>query len=316
MTALAATGLSVPGAVLGLVAGLGAWLTVWRLSTRRITLDDRLAPYLRQRDRGSRLLAVRPTVTPFATLERLLAPMIGDAGRLLEKLGSPGVSIKHRLRLSGGATSLEQFRSEQVVWASLGLAAGLFIALTVGFTRGFSFVPLLLLVLMCGLAGALARDRALTAAVRARDARMIAEFPAIAELLALAVGAGESPVAALDRVARSTTGELSGEFARTLADARAGVSIARALERMADRTSLPCIARFTEGVSVAVERGTPLAEVLRAQAHDARDAGRRALVEVGGRKEVLMMVPVVFLVLPVTVVFAVFPGLWVLRVGM
>jgi tight adherence protein C len=85
---------------------------------------------------------------------------------------------------------------------------------------------------------------------------------------------------------------------------------------MADRTSLPSIARFTDGVSVAVERGSPLAEVLRAQAHDARDVGRRQLMETGGRKEVLMMVPVVFLILPVTVLFAIFPGLAVLRVGL
>jgi tight adherence protein C len=39
-------------------------------------------------------------------------------------------------------------------------------------------------------------------------------------------------------------------------------------------------------------------------------------VETGGRKEVLMMVPVVFLILPVTVLFAIFPGLAVLRVGL
>jgi tight adherence protein C len=67
---------------------------------------------------------------------------------------------------------------------------------------------------------------------------------------------------------------------------------------------------------VAVERGTPLAEVLRAQAQDVRGEGRRALMEAGGRKEILQMLPVVFLVLPVTVLFAVFPSLVVLRVGM
>ena len=39
-----------------------------------------------------------------------------------------------------------------------------------------------------------------------------------------------------------------------------------------------------------------------------REAGRRALIESGARKEVLMMVPVVFLVLPVTVLFAFWPG--------
>jgi tight adherence protein C len=36
-------------------------------------------------------------------------------------------------------------------------------------------------------------------------------------------------------------------------------------------------------------------------------------MEEGGKKEILMMVPVVFMVLPVTVLFAVFPGFSLLR---
>jgi tight adherence protein C len=66
-------------------------------------------------------------------------------------------------------------------------------------------------------------------------------------------------------------------------------------------------------MAVAIERGTPLADVLHAQAADVREAQRRALIESGARQEVLMMVPVVFLVLPVTVVFAFWPGLVGLR---
>jgi len=81
---------------------------------------------------------------------------------------------------------------------------------------------------------------------------------------------------------------------------------------MAARTSLLSVARFVDGVAVAVERGTPLGDVLRAQAHDARALSRRRLLEAGGKKEIAMMVPVVFLVLPVTVLFAVYPGLTVL----
>jgi tight adherence protein C len=60
---------------------------------------------------------------------------------------------------------------------------------------------------------------------------------------------------------------------------------------------------------VALERGTPLADVLHSQAADVREASRRALLETGARKEVAMMVPVVFLVLPVTVLFSLYPGL-------
>jgi tight adherence protein C len=59
---------------------------------------------------------------------------------------------------------------------------------------------------------------------------------------------------------------------------------------------------------VALDRGTPLVDVLHAQAADVREAGRRVLIETGARKEVAMMLPVVFLILPVTVLFAFYPG--------
>ena len=52
-----------------------------------------------------------------------------------------------------------------------------------------------------------------------------------------------------------------------------------------------------------------MADVLRAQAADVREASKRALLEAGGRKEISMMVPVVFLLLPITVLFALYPGL-------
>ena len=136
----------------------------------------------------------------------------------------------------------------------------------------------------------------------------MAEFPTIAELLALAVAAGESPVAALDRVVRRSGGELSSDLGRVLAAVRTGEPVGAAFDRLAASTGLPLVARFAQGVAVAVERGTPLAQVLHAQAADVREAGRRELIEVAARKEVLMMVPVVFLVLPITVLFAFWPG--------
>ena len=82
----------------------------------------------------------------------------------------------------------------------------------------------------------------------------------------------------------------------------------RELDALARRSGLPVVSRFAEGMAVAIERGTPLSGVLHAQATDVREAGRRALIESGARKEIAMMVPVVFLVLPVTVIFAFWPG--------
>lgn len=135
------------------------------------------------------------------------------------------------------------------------------------------------------------------------------EFPTIAEMLALSISAGEGTIGALERVCSRSRGELTNELARCLNDARAGATLTDALQNLADRTGLASLARFVDGIVIAVERGTPLADVLRAQAQDVREDGRRRLMEEGGKKEIAMMVPIVFLVLPVTVLFAIFPGI-------
>ncbi|GAA3815281.1 type II secretion system F family protein [Cellulomonas soli] len=307
---------SAVGALVGLLAGGGVLLVVWSIRGRRITLDQRLAPYLRPRRTTSGLLRAPSARSPFPTVERVIAPVMADGVRLVARIGSPAADLKARLVRAGRPETVEQFRAGQVVWGALGLAAGLGLALVLATTRGSSPVVLAVLVALAGLTGALARDWALTRQVRAREARMLAEMPTVAELLALAVGAGEGAAGALERVVRSTHGELSRELGRTLADTRAGAPLTLALDRLADRTGLPALSRFAEAVSVAIERGTPLADVLRAQAQDVREEGRRALMEAGGRKEVQMMVPVVFLILPVTVLFAVFPSAVVLQVGL
>lgn len=304
------------GALVGAMGGVGLWLVAVRLAARRPRLDDRLAPYLRRPVRTSGLLEAPAAHTPFPTLERLLAPVMADAVRLVERLsGAPG-ELELRLVRAGGQRGIEQYRAEQVVAAVLGTAAGLGVALVLGATRHLPPVAGLVLVATGTLTGLVGRDQSLTLQVRRREDRILAELPTVAELLALAVGAGESPAAALERVATGTHGELSAELGAAVADTRSGTPLGVAMERLADRTGVVALARFAEAIAVAVERGTPLADVLRAQADDVREASRRALMETGGRKEVAMMVPVVFLLLPVTVVFAVFPGLAALRLDL
>ena len=137
---------------------------------------------------------------------------------------------------------------------------------------------------------------------------MLAEFPVVADLLALAVAAGEGPASALDRVVTSCRGELPDELAVVLAQSRTGLPLNRALDAFAQRNGLAVVSRFAEGFAVAIERGTPLVDVLSAQSADVREAAKRELIETGARKEVAMMVPVVFLIMPVTLLFAFFPG--------
>ncbi len=205
--------------------------------------------------------------------------------------------------------TVDQFRIEQVVWGAAGAAIGAGIGVLAVVLGQSNPLILVLLIVACAAAGVLGRDWWLTEAVNKRDAEIIAEFPVVAEMLALAVTAGESPMGAIDRITRLAQGPLVDQLSGVLAETRSGIPFLTALTHLRDRTRLEPLARFLDGMAVAIERGTPLADVLRAQAADVRALGKRQLLESGGRKEIAMMVPVVFIVLPITILFALYPGL-------
>ena len=192
------------GAVLGATTAGGVIVAVRAAPPfRRPRLDSRLAPYVSDTARPSRLIDESRVVTPFPTLERLLRPFLADAVRLLERVLGGAGSVRRRLEQAGLPTTVEEFRVEQVVWGAAGLLAGVVVMLLLlARSSHRSPVPLLLLCLISAATGVLARDSWLTHQVREREQRMTAEFPTVAELLALAVSAGESPVGALERVTR------------------------------------------------------------------------------------------------------------------
>lgn len=307
--------ISPVGALAGLLFGLGGWLVAARVAARRPTLDARLAPYLRAPQPRRPWDAAAPTRGPLATVERLLAPVMADAVRLVERVGSPNADLAGRLRRAGRAAGVEQARVEQVVAAVLGTGAGLGLALVIAAGRGLPVPAGIGLIAGGAVAGLVGHDLLLSRQIGRRTERILLELPSVAELLALAVAAGESATAAIERVARVGSGELAAELGAVVADTRSGTPLAQALDRLT-ALGIPALTRFVEAVVIAVERGTPLADVLRAQAGDVRESARRELMELGGRKEVAMMVPVVFVILPVTVIFAVFPGLSALRLDL
>ncbi len=299
----------VIGAALGLLGGVGLLVAVLcSPPLRRPSLSDRIAPYLVDTTAPSRLLTTGRSGT-VSTLGRLAAPLMRDAVRFLDKVIGGQASVRARLAVLGSQKTTEQFRTEQVVWGTLGAGGGLAVALLALLTGHDSPLLLVLIILVSATAGVLARDWWLTQSVSRRNAEILAEFPVIAEMLALAVTAGEGPLGAIGRVTTLSHGHLAEHLREILADTRSGTPVQQALLAARDRTRLEPLARFLDGMAVAIERGTPLADVLRAQAADVRALGKRQLLEAGGRKEILMMVPVVFLILPITILFAFFPGL-------
>ncbi len=279
---------------------------------RRPRLAARLDPYLRGLvPPRSRLLArdERP-LTPFPTVERLLRPLLEEGARLADHWIGGSAGVARRLREAGHQDSIARFRAEQVLCSLAGFALAVLAALVLPGLLGARISALTLVgaAALGVLGGTLGRDWWLTREVERRQQRMLAEFPTLADLICLAVTAGEGPRAAIERACARSHGEMSRELAVVLADMRGGLPFTAAMERLAGRVPVPLVARFVDGLVVAVERGTPLADILRAQAADVREQRKRQLIEAGGRKEVLMLVPVVFLSLPVVVLFALYPG--------
>jgi tight adherence protein C len=302
----------VVGGLLGLALGLGLWLAGYSLlRSRRPALTDRVAPYLFDLPEAPRLPSQpRSSSAPATVSWAIFGPSLRGLASGVEKVLGGTASVRRRLDRLGSSVTAEQFRIEQVQWG-LGAFAGMAaFGLLWSLQSPVDPIPVLLLCGLAFVAGVLGRDWELSRALGAREERMLTEFPTVADLMALSVAAGEGPVAALERVVSSSRGELSAELGRVLGDVRTGTPISLAMDRLAARTGVPIISRFAEGLAVALDRGTPLVDVLHAQAADVREAQRRALIETGARKEVLMMVPVVFLILPITIVFAFYPG-WV-----
>ncbi|MBX3093457.1 MAG: type II secretion system F family protein [Cryobacterium sp.] len=310
----------------GTALGVGLWsLVSLTPAIGRPRLMSRIAPYLVDVSENARAMQQRRASSPLPVLGSLLAPLMESGRTFVSRVLGGNETIELRLRQSGSSASAGEFRSRQLAWAIGGLIAGVLLAVALAqagaaqasAAQSTATTPLALagVVAVGAVGGFLASDWMLQRRARARLRRIAGELPTVLEFLTLSLSAGEGILDSIRRVSGRGRGELSAEFAHVVARVAAGVPLTRALTELADGIRLPALTRCVDQVAGALERGTPLVETLRAQAQDARDAGKRALLEAAGRKEVGMLIPLVFLILPVTIVFAIFPGIFVLQLG-
>lgn len=312
MTTLAAWGI-----VCGTALGLGLWSLVSmtpRLSRPR--LADRVAPYVADFSAGARSLLARRSVDPLPVLGAVFGPSAERLrGALSRVLGGTEI-LSRRLRQANAPYSVEGFRTQLLAWGAGGAVFGFLAAAAASRFTALPFLAQVAIVVLFAVLGIVVRDYLLQRAAKARVRRMAQELPTLLEFLTLSLSAGEGILDSIRRIARISGGELAGELATVVADVNTGLPFADSLQALAADLQLPPFSRCVDQVTGALERGTPLAEVLRAQAQDVRDDAKRELLEVAGKKEVAMLVPLVFLILPTTIAFAIFPGLLVLQLGL
>lgn len=316
MMVIPATSVTAWAVFWGIAFGFGCWALLSLMpQLNRPPLMHRVAPYLIDVSPAARELLARRAVNPLPVLGTLFGPLIDRLRRLLGSALGGSRMVRIRLRQSGSTQTSDGFRSQQLAWGVAGLAIGL---AGVGVVSRFQPLPVVAsgaIVVVATGAGIFLRDYLLSRAASARLSRMTSELPTVLEFLTLSLSAGEGILDGLRRISRISRGELSSELGSAVAAVNAGIPFAQSLQGLASDLQLSPLTRTVEQIVGALERGTPLVEVLRAQAQDSRDEAKRSLLETAGKKEVSMLIPLVFLILPITIVFAIFPGIFVLQLG-
>ena len=148
-----------------------------------------------------------------------------------------------------------------------------------------------------------------------RQKRALSELPDILDMLSVARSAGDSIFAALARVSAGSSGVLAKELQRLFIGLELGSDFETELKGLAARLPQRQVSEFANKLLMALRRGSPLAEMISEQSKSARAELRNELLGQAGRNETRMLIPLVFLILPVTVLFAIYPSLELLNIS-
>ncbi len=292
------------GTFLGFLLAMGIVLCAQALWQPKLSMGDQISPFV---GKGS----AKPANFVHHTLSA-----INDL--LTTRSWSPwstNTEIAKWLRQSESVFTLINFRRKQIIFAGTGMIAAL-VWILLRVSAGNHFSPFIGCLLISGafIFGGWFTKWSLARRANKRREYIEEQLPAVLELLAFAVSAGEPVLLALRRISKSCSGPLVTELGKVVNSVNSGDGLVSALNQMSNQIESQPVARVIHSLELALERGTPLVQVLRAQAADARAHQVRTLLVLAGHKETSMMLPVVFLILPMIVAVALYPGMIALQV--
>ena len=292
------------GYLVGAILGIGVVLVLGVIFRPQLSMAQAIAPYV-----GATSIT-QPSLT--SRILRFLNEL------LTSRQVSPWASDKKIttwLRQSTSAYSLASFRHNQIVTASLSmLGAVVWLILRFAAGKPISALSVFLVIVFAFVTGGWYAKWQLASKAKKQRTAIEGQLSTVLDLLAFAVSAGEPVLLAMRRIVQSCTGPLISELRKVVNSVNSGEALAASLVQLQAELDSQPVSRAVHALNLALERGTPLAQVLRAQASDARAHQARMLLVLAGHKETSMMLPVVFLILPMIVAVALYPGMIALQV--
>lgn len=136
------------------------------------------------------------------------------------------------------------------------------------------------------------------------------ELVSILQMISIMISSGESPMSAMRYVSKRSDGILPRLIRESLNKYEDGRSITQTLDFLATATGSTQVRRLTNSIQIAIHRGTPVLDVLNNQVLALNKQINFNLMKRSGKSEITLLIPVVFLILPVSISFAIWPSLY------
>lgn len=146
-----------------------------------------------------------------------------------------------------------------------------------------------------------------------RNSDLLLEIPDFAALIGFAVSSGESLENALRIAVARSSGILSREFAVLITNVDHGSVLGIELERLAQDSPSEQIRELSAKLALATMNGNAVSEMISDYVQSSLEELKAHLLDQAGKNETKMMIPLVFVILPITVMFAVYPSLTLIQ---
>jgi Flp pilus assembly protein TadB len=136
------------------------------------------------------------------------------------------------------------------------------------------------------------------------------ELAKILQMLAIMISAGESPVTALRYISQRSSGKLALLIKTSLGNYEQNGNLYKTLEFVSSATNSTQVRRLLNAVRISAERGSPMLDTLQNQVRSLNKEIKVNLLNRAGKSEIALLIPVVFLILPTSILFAVWPSIY------
>jgi tight adherence protein C len=136
------------------------------------------------------------------------------------------------------------------------------------------------------------------------------ELVALMQVAIVLISAGETPISSVKLAAERAEGVIAQTLNQAFSRNFNNVEIVKILKLIAREAKSDSLNRMALSIQNALDRGAPLIDVLQNQIRAMQSKNHAHLLKIAGRRELLLLLPVVFILMPISILFVIWPSIY------